>query len=129
MRTYIIRRLLLIIPTLMLVSIIVFLLVRFIPGSAVEQMAAERIGEADISIEEFEDIIRQELGLDQPIHMQYLRWLGAWPQNGWGWNTESSVSNLTVTQVETKDGEATTIRAEVFRFQCRGDKLSEISCG
>ncbi len=38
MRTYIIRRLLLMIPTMVLVTIVVFLMIRFIPGSVVELM-------------------------------------------------------------------------------------------
>ena len=38
MRAYVIRRLLLIIPTLLILSIIVFLLVRFIPGDVIDAM-------------------------------------------------------------------------------------------
>jgi peptide/nickel transport system permease protein len=78
--TYIIRRLLLIIPTLFLVTIIVFLSVRFIPGSLVELMVADRYRESDVSMEEMVVIVREQLGLDVPIWKQYLRWLGAWPQ-------------------------------------------------
>jgi len=40
MQAYIIRRLLLTIPTLLLVTILVFFIVRFIPGDVVDQMAA-----------------------------------------------------------------------------------------
>ena len=43
MRAYIIRRLLLVIPSLLIVSIIVFLSVRFIPGDIVDRMAAEMV--------------------------------------------------------------------------------------
>ena len=43
MRAYLIRRVLLVIPTLFVVSILVFLSVRFIPGDVIEVMAA-RIG-------------------------------------------------------------------------------------
>ena len=45
MRAYIIRRLLLIIPTLLILSIIVFLLVRFIPGDAVDMMVAKMVAD------------------------------------------------------------------------------------
>ena len=41
MRAYTIRRLLLIIPTMFLVSIIVFMLVRFIPGDVIDMMMAQ----------------------------------------------------------------------------------------
>jgi peptide/nickel transport system permease protein len=113
MRNYIIRRLLLILPTLLLVTIIVFLLVRFIPGSAIELMAAQRIGESEVTFEDLVDQIKHDLGLDQPIWKQYLRWLGAWPQNEWGWSTETSVSNLSTRQVQTSSGEATFVSAEI----------------
>jgi len=86
MRNYIIRRLLLIIPTLLLVSIIVFLLVRFVPGSAIDLMAYSQIGESDISVEVLAEQIRRDLGMDQPLHVQYLRWLGAWPQDEGGFS-------------------------------------------
>jgi peptide/nickel transport system permease protein len=123
MRAYIIRRVLLIIPTLFLVTIIVFLTVRFIPGSLIDLMASQSAGTGgERSIEEIAEEIRHDLGLDQPIHTQYLRWLGAWPQNEWGWNTESSVSNLSVTQIQKADGEATNVRVEVSNT---GDATSD----
>ena len=80
MRTYIIRRFLLIIPTLFLVTIIVFLSVRFVPGSLVELMVSDRYRESDVSREEMVAMVRQQLGLDVPLWKQYLRWLGIWPQ-------------------------------------------------
>ncbi len=80
MRAYIIRRLLLIIPTLFLVTILVFLTVRFIPGNVIDLMVAEMSMEASLGQQISEDYIKQSLGLDQPIHVQYLRWLGVMPQ-------------------------------------------------
>ena len=75
MRNYIIRRLLLIIPTVIIVTIIVFCAARFIPGSVVELMASQH-GEAQ-DIELTMQMIRHQLGLDVPIYVQYFRWLGA----------------------------------------------------
>jgi peptide/nickel transport system permease protein len=77
MLTYISRRLILIIPTLLLVTIIVFLSVRFIPGSVIDMMTAQM----QIEEEEFEGMTPHEymthiLGLDDPIYVQYGRWLG-----------------------------------------------------
>src|SRR5512147_780142 len=80
MRAYVIRRLLLIIPTLVLVTILVFMTVRFIPGSVIDLMVAEMSMEASLGQQISEDYIKESLGLDQPIHIQYLRWLGAMPQ-------------------------------------------------
>ena len=80
MRAYIVRRLLLIIPTLFLVTVIVFLTVRFIPGDLIDLMAADVEGQGEVTPEEIAEMIRHDLGLDQPILLQYLRWLGAWQQ-------------------------------------------------
>ncbi len=76
MRAYIIRRILLLVPTLLLVSIIVFLMVRFIPGDVVETMVWENIGGAGMNLEEALEGIRHKLGLDVPVHVQYVRWIG-----------------------------------------------------
>ncbi|OGO35413.1 MAG: hypothetical protein A2147_03735 [Chloroflexi bacterium RBG_16_57_8] len=82
MRAYIIRRLLLVVPTLLAVTIAVFMTVRFIPGSTIDLMIAEMMGagsEADPKA--MEAYLRHELGLDQPVHIQYLRWLGVAKQD------------------------------------------------
>ena len=55
MRAYVIRRLLLIVPTLFLVTILVFLTVRFIPGSVIDLMVAEMSMEASLGQEISED--------------------------------------------------------------------------
>jgi len=78
MRAYIIRRLLLIIPTLLLVSLIIFFTVRFIPGDVIELMVQEAGAEAMGSEEEQEaafEAMRQKMGLDVPVHIQYGRWM------------------------------------------------------
>ena len=73
MRAYIIRRLLLIIPTLFILSIIVFLAVRLIPGDIIDVMVRrmEWVG-GDFDREALEHM----LGLDVPVHVQYGRWIG-----------------------------------------------------
>ena len=76
MRTYIIRRLLLIIPTALIVTIIVFFTFRLIPGDIVDLMAALQISQGSGSGDQRE-ALRRELGLDLPIHIQYGRWLSA----------------------------------------------------
>jgi len=81
MRAYIIRRLGLILPTILLVTVIVFLTVRFVPGSLIDLMASQMAGESAVSPEEIAEQIRHDLGLDQPVAKQYLRWLGAWQQD------------------------------------------------
>ncbi len=80
MRSYVIRRLLLIIPTLFMVTILVFMTVRFIPGSVIDLMVAEMSQEASLGQQISADYIKESLGLDQPIYLQYFRWLGVFPQ-------------------------------------------------
>jgi len=77
-RAYIIRRLMLIIPTLLLVTIMVFLMVRFIPGSVIELMAGDMAAESELGAEEMVGFLRQQMGLDVPVWKQYLSWLGLW---------------------------------------------------
>ena len=80
MRAYIIRRLLLAIPTLFLVTLIIFSLVRLVPGDAVDAMAVElSMHGADIDSARVQ--IEHMLGLDVPILQQYGRWIGIVPQD------------------------------------------------
>ena len=72
MRAYIIRRILLIIPTLLLVTIIVFFTIRFIPGDVVDIMADAHENITGKTAQ----ALRAELGLDLPVHVQYGKWLG-----------------------------------------------------
>ena len=76
MRTYIIRRVLLLIPTFLLLTVLVFLSVRFLPGDVVDSMMA-RLAEDQGGMAYFdrEKVVRM-LGLDVPAHVQYVRWLG-----------------------------------------------------
>jgi len=74
MRAYIIRRLLLIIPTMFLVTIVVFLTVRLVPGSVIDQMLAMRGGQV-MGVAMDAEAIRHSLGLDLPVHVQYGRWM------------------------------------------------------
>ena len=76
MRTYIIRRVLLLTPTFFLVTILVFLSVRFLPGDAVDRIIYRILetssGGGTIDRAELE----RRLGLDVPVHVQYVRWMG-----------------------------------------------------
>ena len=75
MQAYILRRLLLIIPTLLLASLIVFVAIRLIPGDIIALMAAEHHYETQKNMEDSAEEIRRQLGLDVPIYVQYGRWL------------------------------------------------------
>ena len=80
MRAYIIRRLLLIIPTLFILSILVFLSVRFLPGDVIDAM----LGKPEfIGLELDREAVERVLGLDVPAHVQYGRWIGVLPTPDW----------------------------------------------
>ena len=71
MRAYVLKRVLSLVPTLIGVTILVFLMVRLIPGTVVDQMigAEARVDEATRAS------MRAFFGLDQPLHVQYWGWL------------------------------------------------------
>ena len=75
MRKYVVRRVLLFIPTLVGVSIAIFIILRVIPGDIASIILGGPSGEGAYSLEELEDL-REQLGLNRPIVVQYLDW--AW---------------------------------------------------
>jgi peptide/nickel transport system permease protein len=70
MRRYVLRRLGLAIPTLALVSVIVFGMMRLMPGDVVTRMVEGQAYAPTI------EALRKELGLDRPAYQQYLEWVG-----------------------------------------------------
>ena len=73
MLRYAIKRMLLLIPIVFIVSIFAFGLVRLMPGSAeMAYLQAAGIPPSDDSIE----AASEELGLDRPIYTQYIEWVG-----------------------------------------------------
>ncbi len=76
MGTYIVRRLIMMVPVIFLISLICFLSVRFIPGSVIDLMMAEMSRESARGAELDRSYIEHALGLDVPIYIQYGRWVG-----------------------------------------------------
>ncbi len=75
MRIYLARRLLLFAPTLLGVSILIFVLMRLVPGDIAQILVYQTGSEASAVQEKQIRQIRAELGLDRPIILQYLAWL------------------------------------------------------
>jgi len=69
-RRYLARRLLLLVPVLAGVSVVIFMVLHLSPGDPVEIMLGSQATQEDRAR------LRAELGLDQPLHVQYGRWLG-----------------------------------------------------
>ena len=74
MRAYVIRRILLVIPTLFIVTVLVFLSVRFIPGDIIDVMTARMTATQSGTIDE--EALKRQLGLDKPVYAQYAKWIG-----------------------------------------------------
>ena len=68
--TFILQRVFLTIPTLFVMSVAVFLIIRLVPGDPVRTMLGFRATEQNVAE------LRRQLGLDQPLVTQYLRWAG-----------------------------------------------------
>lgn len=87
MREYIIKRVLIMIPTIMIVSFLVFFLIHLVPGDVVMAQLAE----APNFKKEDVDKLRAELGLDKPVVVQYVIWL---------WGEEKTIATPTGTQAQ-----------------------------
>ncbi|MFO8059503.1 MAG: ABC transporter permease [Bacillota bacterium] len=74
MKEYALRRLLLAVPTILLVIVVVFMAVRVIPGDPIDFMIPTDM-EGDAK-EEYADRIRAQYGFDQPLHIQLIDYMG-----------------------------------------------------
>jgi peptide/nickel transport system permease protein len=71
---YLLRRLLALLPTMLLASLIVFITIRLIPGDVIDLMLSQNDVAAD---KKSRDQLVAALGLDKPMWQQYLHWVGA----------------------------------------------------
>src|ERR671922_1244805 len=78
MRVYIAKRILEMIPTILMISFVVFVMMRSVPGDPVVALLGDAYTE--------EDAIRvgESYGLNKPILVQYVIWLGKLVQGDWG---------------------------------------------
>jgi peptide/nickel transport system permease protein len=78
MRTYILKRLLQIIPTILMITFVVFVMMRSIPGDPVVSLLGDAYTEEDA------EKTREAYGFNKPIVVQYVIWLGKLVQGDWG---------------------------------------------
>lgn len=78
MFAYLLRRLAFFVPTALMVVTAVFLLIRLIPGDTVDLMVQDNGYAASA------DAMRERLGIDKPIHVQYATWLGELARGDFG---------------------------------------------
>jgi len=85
LRTYIIRRILVVIPIFLLITIIIFFMVHAAPGDPARILVGER---SRLKPEVREAFIKR-LGLDQPVPVQYILWLGRLLQGNLGYSFQN----------------------------------------
>lgn len=97
MLTYTIRRLLIMIPTLLVISLVTFSIIKLPPGDFLSNQISELRSQGDKAALERVDFLRKQYGLDKPFVEQYAVWVGIWPtergfsgllQGDWGWSFE-----------------------------------------
>ena len=94
MFNYIIRRLLIAIPTLLGITVVTFTIISLAPGDPA-QLQTQGIMDAKMSARVYEEL-RKYYELDKPIHVRYFKWLGRMTTLDFG--TSMSTDRLPVTQ-------------------------------
>lgn len=97
MLIYLARRLLLMIPTLLVISALIFLIIKLPPGDYLSNQIAELRAQGEATALERAEFLRTQYALDRPLVEQYAVWMGFWPgpngfsgllQGDWGWSFE-----------------------------------------
>ncbi len=79
--SYILRRLLSVIPVVLIITFVTFALMQMLPGGPLAAYENNpEIKQADI------ERLRREMGLDRPIHVQYLAWIKNFARGDWGYS-------------------------------------------
>src|SRR5438105_11248586 len=86
MSRYLVRRLLLAIPTLLMISFVLYAVLSLAPGDPLSQFAANPAVPPEVR-----DNIRRSLGLDLPWPVRYVKWLSALAQGDWGFSFGSRI--------------------------------------
>ena len=88
MLNYVVRRLVGMVPTLILVSILTFIIIQLPPVDFATQLAAQVAGSGGQADERFIEVIRHQYGLDQPVWLRYFIWMGGVLHGDFGYSFE-----------------------------------------
>ncbi len=88
MLQYILRRLMLLVPTLIAVSIVTFLIIELPPGDFLTVYMANMAAAGDTVTRDILDALRQQYGLDRPLYQRYLLWFGKIVRGDFGYSWE-----------------------------------------
>jgi peptide/nickel transport system permease protein len=87
MGTYLVRRLLIALPSLLGISIVLFTVLALAPGDPFEEMATNPNIPPEVRL-----ALREKFGIDDPVYVRYIRWLTAMMQGDWGFSFASRVN-------------------------------------
>lgn len=87
MGPYLIRRLLIALPSLLGISLILFTVLALAPGDPFEELATNPNIPPEVRAN-----LRAKFGIDDPLMVRYLRWLGAMAQGDWGFSFASRIN-------------------------------------
>jgi peptide/nickel transport system permease protein len=85
--TYILRRLLIALPSLLGISVVLFTVLALAPGDPFEELATNPNVPAEVR-----EMLRAKFGLDDPVWQRYFRWLAAMVQGDWGFSFISRIN-------------------------------------
>ncbi len=73
--TYLLRRLLYMVATLAVITVVIYIVIQLPPGDAVDTIVAQREAEGDVVSEAEQAALRHQYGLDRPLPVQYADWM------------------------------------------------------
>lgn len=79
MFTYFVHRVLIMIPTLLAISVLIFIIIQLPPGDYLSNQIQELKSQGDTAALAKAEFLRHQYGLDRPLVEQYAVWLGVWP--------------------------------------------------
>ncbi len=90
-RAYLIRRLLIVIPSLLGISLVIFCILAAAPGDPFSELVTNPNVPGEVR-----EMLRHQLGLDDPIYLRYFHWLMALLHGDWGFSFTSRVQVTTL---------------------------------
>lgn len=91
MTTFVIRRVLIAIPTLIAISMILFSILHFAPGDPFGQLALNPDIPPEVRLN-----LRKQIGIDDPLPVQYAKWATQVVRGNWGYSFQSRISVTTI---------------------------------
>ena len=85
---YVFKRIAVMIPTLLVISFIIFVIIQLPPGDYLETYIAELESQGESVDREKIDFLRHQYGLDQPFLVQYYDWASGFFRGDWGYSFE-----------------------------------------